>query len=243
MRKNSGFTLLEIMVAVGVLGLIMTSLMIAFNSTVASVDRIKQDSELMQTLRNVTDQFHREITQALINNNRPDKEQIYFEIKQLANYQSVIRFGCNTEYGLLEIGYQVKPVYETSRDGNEIIPLWEEFELMRMTKTENLWNYNDYNVGKARDQQWPALNFNANYVEPFAFGIVGFRVSYWYTQGNRWRIHDWDSLHMNGLPKKIKIELLAMTKKSALENSGVKSIDKLKNLEQFSTVITLPQAR
>ena len=245
MRKDKGFTLLEIMVAVGILGMVMTSLMVAFNSTVDSVDRIKQDSELMQTLRNVTDQFHRELTQALINNNRQDKEQIYFEIKQLAPFQSAIRFGCNTEYGLIEVGYQVKPIYDKvpGSESGDLMPVWDEFELMRMTKTTDLWNYNDYNVGKGREQMWPALDLNANYVEPFAFGIVGFRVRFWNIQANSWQIRDWDSLQLNALPKKVKIELFALTKKAALENTGLKTIEEMKNVETFSTVITLPQAK
>jgi len=33
-----------------------------------------------------------------------------------------------------------------------------------------MWNYNEPN--------WPAINFNSEYVEPFAFGVVGFQVKY-----------------------------------------------------------------
>jgi len=83
-KSNKGFTLIEILVAIAVLGIIMSSLMVAFSNTQSVVNKTREGAEVMQNLRAVTEQLRREFAQAIINNNRPDGEQVYFEIKQLS---------------------------------------------------------------------------------------------------------------------------------------------------------------
>jgi len=66
----------------------------------------------------------------------------------------------NIDSGLVEIGYQIKPSYKR----------WNDYDLWKLKLNKNMWNYNEPN--------WPAINFNSEYVEPFAFGVVGFQVKY-----------------------------------------------------------------
>jgi len=151
--KFKGFTLIEILVSIAVLGILMASLMVAFNQASNVTRSTGEEAEVMQNIRSATEQFNRELQQAIINNNRPDGEQVYFEVKQLSREDSALRFGCTTERGLVEIGYQIKP----SDKG------WKDYELWRLYKNKHMWNYNE--------PHWPALDYESKYVEPFAFGI------------------------------------------------------------------------
>ena len=80
----------------------MSSLMVAFRSTFDTVTETQLRAEMNQNVRSVMDQLNRELSQALVNNNRPVGEQIYFQIKQLSPDQSVIRFGCTQALPLLK---------------------------------------------------------------------------------------------------------------------------------------------
>ena len=140
LRRNKralGFTLIEILVSLGVLGILMSSLMVAFRSTFDTVTETQLRAEMNQNVRSVMDQLNRELSQALVNNNRPVGEQIYFQIKQLSPDQSVIRFGCTTERGMKELAYAMK---QPKIDDQ---PQWPDYELMRMQKDKGMWNFND----------------------------------------------------------------------------------------------------
>jgi hypothetical protein len=194
------------------------------------VQYTQEHAELMQNVRAATEQFHRELSQAIINNNRPDGEQVYFEIKQLAPEQSVLRFGCTTERGLVEIGYQVRP----SDEG------WRNYELWRLYRTRGMWNYNE--------PDWPALDLASGDaaggdLEPFAFGIVGFKVRYWSSQYGRWVAGNWESIDRNAMPRKIQIVLKAITAMDAKRQPKVTKIEDLEGIEKFTIEINLPQAR
>jgi hypothetical protein len=179
----------------------------------------------MQNIRAATEQFHRELSQAIINNNRPDGEQVYFEIKQLSADQSALRFGCTTERGLVEIGYQVRP----SEEG------WERYELWRLYRTVNMWNYNE--------PEWPAIDLEGEDIEPFAFGIIGFKVRYWSSKYGRWVAGNWESIDRNAMPRKIEIVLKAITRSEARAQRNVEEIADLRDVETFTVEINLPQAR
>lgn len=237
MAKNNcktvfGFTLIEVLVAISVLGLLMTALMVAFNTAVDTVQDMQQKSEMMQNIRATTEQLHRELSQAIINNNRPDGEQVYFQIKQISQFQSVLRFGCTTERGLLEVAYQIKPAY---RDEEETIPDWQNFELWRLNKTERMWNY--------KDRTWPEITFDSEEAEPFAFGIIAFKARYWSTEKSQWIDNDWDSFQKNAMPRKIQITVMAMPRSDAKSQREALSIDQLERVESYQVEITLPQAR
>jgi prepilin-type N-terminal cleavage/methylation domain-containing protein len=225
-RNTRGFTLIEVLVAIGILGILMTAIMVAFQQTVDAVNVIQENAEVMQSVRAASEQFHRELSQAIINNNRPDGEQVYFEIKQLAENQSVIRFGCTTERGLIEIGYQVKP----DPSG------WPRYELWRMYKSEKMWDYSE-------SPDWPALTFQGTDNEPFAFGIVGLLVKYWDSKQGKWLARDWESMQRNAMPKRLQITLLALTKSKAKEARNIKSLNDISGVQKFPIEITLPQAR
>jgi len=229
-RKNKrgfarGFTLIEVLVAIGILGILMSTIMVAFDQTMKAVSDIQENAELMQSVRAATEQFHRELSQAIINNNRPDGEQVYFQIRQLSADQSVIRFGCTSERGLVEIGYQVKP----SDDG------WQYYELWRLYKTEGMWNYNE--------PGWPQLDFQPSSCEPFAFGIVALKVWFWSSASGRWVAGDWESIQRNGMPKRVRIELKGMTKRAAKEARRETDLKKIAGIQSFSIEVNLPQAR
>jgi len=223
--KSNGFTLIEILVSIAVLGILMASLMIAFNQTTAATRITQEKAEIMQNIRAATEQFNRELGQAIINNNRPDGEQVYFEIKQLSREDSVLRFGCTTERGLAEIGYQIKP----SDEG------WYKYELWRLYKTKHMWDYNEPN--------WPALNFDSKYVEPFAFGIVAFKVKYWSTKKGKWIAGNWESIDRNSMPRKIQITLKALTKSRARAAKKIKKLSDVRGVETYKFEVNLPQAR
>jgi type II secretion system protein J len=229
-QHTFGFTLIEVLVAISVLGLLMTALMVAFNTAVSTVQDMQQKSEMMQNLRAATEQLHRELSQAIINNNRPDGEQVYFEIKQLSVDQSVLRFGCTTERGLLEVAYQIKEAWNT--DGT---PRWRDYELWRLNKTRKMWNYHEDN--------WPEINFDTPEAEPFAFGIISFRVKYWSTQRSRWVAGNWDSFQRNAMPRKIQVTISALPKQRAKEARNISDITQIKGVETFKVEITLPQSR
>ena len=222
--KSKGFTLIEILVSVAVLGILMSSLMIAFNQASNVTSSTEEEAEVMQNIRSATEQFNRELGQAIINNNRPDGEQVYFEIKQLSRENSVLRFGCTTERGLAEIGYQIKPADK-----------WEKYELWRLYKTRKMWDYNQ--------PKWPALNFDSKYVEPFAFGFVAFKVKYWSTKKGKWIAGNWESIDRNSMPRKIQITLKALTKSKARAARNVKKISDIRGVKSFKFEVNLPQAR
>ena len=230
-KKAGGFTLIEVLVAISVLGLLMTALMVAFNTAVDTVQDMQQKSEMMQNIRATTEQLHREMSQAIINNNRPDGEQVYFQIKQLSAYQSVLRFGCTTERGLLEVGYQIKEaVY-----GDSEMPDWPNYELWRLNKTEDMWDYTA--------PVWPAIDFSSEQAEPFAFGIIAFKVRWWSTKNSRWIDNDWDSFEQNAMPRKVQITIMALPRNEAKAQRDRESIDQLERVESYAVEITLPQAR
>ena len=230
-QRSYGFTLIEVLVAISVLGLLMSALMVAFNTAVSTVQDMQQKSEMMQNLRASTEQLHRELSQAIINNNRPDGEQVYFEIKQLSIDQSVLRFGCTTERGLLEVAYQIKEVnYPT-----EGTPLWLDYELWRLNKTKDMWNYHE--------EKWPEIDYDTPEAEPFAFGIISFKVRYWSTQNSRWVAGNWDSFQRNSMPRKIQVIISALPKQRAKESRGITDMNQIKGIETFKVEITLPQSR
>ena len=224
-RIQKGFTLIEILVSISVLGILMASLMVAFNQASSVTRKTGEEAEVMQNIRSATEQFNRELQQAIINNNRPDGEQVYFEIKQLSREDSALRFGCTTERGLVEIGYEIKP----SEKG------WKDYELWRMYKSKRMWNYNEPN--------WPALNFESKYVEPFAFGIVAFKVKYWSSKKGKWIGGNWESIDRNSMPRKIQITLKTLTKSRAQAARNIKKLSDVRGVKSYKFEINLPQSR
>ena len=222
---NKGFTLIEILVSIAVLGILMASLMVAFNQANKVTISTGEEAEVMQNIRSATEQFNRELQQAIINNNRPDGEQVYFEIKQLSREDSALRFGCTTERGLVEIGYQIKP----SERG------WKDYELWRLYKNKHMWDYNE--------PHWPALNFNSKYVEPFAFGIVAFKVKFWSSKRGKWVAGNWESIDRNSMPRKIQITLKTLTKSKAKAARNIKKLSDVRGVKKFKFEINLPQSR
>jgi len=220
-----GFTLIEILVAIAVLGIIMASLMVAFSQTQMTVNTTREGAEVMQNVRAVTEQLRRELAQAIINNNRPDGEQVYFEIKQLSRDNSVLRFGCTTSRGLMEVGYQVKP----GESG------WHKHELWRLQKNKKMWDYSE--------PGWPALNFDSPDVEPFAFGVVGFRVKYWSAKRSRWIAGNWESIQRNAMPRRIQIAIKIVGASDAKKARNVENLKNVKGVQEFTIEINLPQAR
>lgn len=224
-RGGRGFTLIEVLVAIAILGILMTAIMVAFDQTVNSTIVVQENAEMMQSIRAATEQFHRELSQAIINNNRPDGEQVYFQIRQLSKDQSVLRFGCTTERGLVEIGYMVRP----DEAG------WHKYELWRLYKTTDMWNYNT--------PDWPAFAFEPPDAEPFAFNIIGFKVYYWSAQQSRWVAGNWESIQRNAMPRRIRIVLKALPTSKAKEQRNVTDMSKLTQVQEFPVEINLPQAR
>ena len=228
--KIAGFTLIEILVSLGVLGILMSSLMVAFRSTFDTVTETQLRAEMNQNVRSVMDQLNRELSQALVNNNRPVGEQIYFQIKQLSPDQSVIRFGCTTERGMKELAYAMREVKIDDQ------PQWPDYELVRMQKDKGMWNFNE-------PKNWPEFDVNdTEEVEPFAFDIISFRVLYWSTKNGRFVAGNWDSFQRNGMPAKVRIILKAIPRSDAKKGLATKNMSDLKGLEEHKIDIILPQA-
>ena len=231
---RDGFTLIEVLVAISILGILMAAVMTAFQGTSKTVSIMQEKSAVMQNMRGTSDQLQRDLTQAIINNNRPDGEQVYFEIQQVGDNdeQSVLRFGSTTERGLVEVGYQIHP----STNG------WQDYRLRRMHRTDNntMWRY-------TREKKWPELDFSAKDVEPFARNIIGFKVEYWSAKGGKWVQGNWDSLQQNAMPPRLRITLTAVTRSQAKEMTVTKMTKiadvKRNELEVQPVELTLPQAR
>lgn len=229
-----GFTLIEVLVAISILGILMAAVMTAFQGTTKVVSEMQERSEVMQNLRGTGDQLQRDLSQAIINNNRPDGEQVYFEIQQVgdSDEQSVLRFGSTTERGLIEVGYQIC----VSTNG------WQHYRLRRMHRTDNknLWKY-------TREKDWPELDFNSKDVEPFARNLVGFKVEYWSPRKGQWILGNWDSLQLNAMPPRLRITVTAVTRSRAKEMTALK-VEKIADvkrneLEVHVIEVTLPQAQ
>jgi len=224
-KRARGFTLIEVLVAVAILGILMTAIMVAFDQTVSATVVVQENAEMMQSIRAATEQFHRELSQAIINNNRPDGEQVYFQIRQLSADQSVLRFGCTTERGLVEIGYMVRP----DEAG------WHKYELWRLYKTSGMWDYNT--------PDWPMFACEPPDAEPFAFNIIGFKVYFWSAQNSRWVAGNWESIQRNAMPRRLRIVLKALPTSRAREQRKVEELSKLNGIQEFPVEINLPQAR
>ena len=186
---------------------------------------LEEKSFLMQTLRALTKQFNRELGHVIIDNNLPDGKKIYFEIKQLSDGNSILRFGCNIDSGLVEIGYQIKSSYKR----------WYDSDLWKLKLNKNMWNYNEPN--------WPAINFDSEYVEPFAFGVVGFQVKYWDSQKNKWIAGDWDSIDQNSIPRKILIILKALAETKGKKAGGITNLYNVEGVHIQEIEIKLPYSR
>ena len=222
--------MIEILVSLGVLGILMSSLMVAFHSTFDTVTETQLRAEMNQNVRSVMDQLNRELSQALVNNNRPVGEQIYFEIKQLSPDQSVIRFGCTTERGMKELAYAMKEVKVNGQ------PQWPEYELVRLQKDKGMWNFNE-------PKNWPEFDVNDTVeVEPFAFDIISFKVLYWSTKNSRFVAGNWDSFQRNSMPPKVRIVLKSIPRADAKRGLATKTIDELQGVETHKIDIMLPQA-
>jgi len=222
--------MIEILVSLGVLGILMSSLMVAFHSTFDTVTETQLRAEMNQNVRSVMDQLNRELSQALVNNNRPVGEQIYFEIKQLSPDQSVIRFGCTTERGMKELAYTMKEVKVNGQ------PQWPEYELVRLQKDKGMWNFNE-------PKNWPEFDVNDTVeVEPFAFDIISFKVLYWSTKNSRFVAGNWDSFQRNSMPPKVRIVLKSIPRADAKRGLATKTIDELQGVETHKIDIMLPQA-
>ena len=187
--------------------------------------KLAEESFLMQNLRALTKEFNRELGQVIINNNLPNGKKVYFEIKQLSCGNSILRFGCNIDSGLVEIGYQIKPSYKR----------WNDYDLWKLKLNKNMWNYSEPN--------WPAINFNSEYVEPFAFGIVGFQVKYWDDKKNKWIAGDWDSIDQNSIPRKILIVLKTLTETKGKEAVDITNLYNVKGIHIQKIEINLPRSR
>lgn len=220
-----GFTLIEVLVAIAILGVLMSAVMVSFDQSTRFVNSTQEQAEVLQNIRAIQDQLYRELSQAIINNNRPDGEQVYFEIRQLSMEQSVIRFGCTTDRGLVEIGYQIRP----SEQG------WHKYELWRLKKTEDMWNY--------ATPGWPKLDFTSESVEPFAFGIVAFKVKYWSSQRGDWVHGNWESIERNAMPPKIQIIVKAIPESEAKAARNIEKLSDVKGVKEYKSEIMLPQAR
>jgi type II secretion system protein J len=220
-----GFTLIEVLVAIAILGILMSAVMVSFEQSTRAVNKTQEHAEVLQNVRAVHEQLYRELSQAIINNNRPDGEQVYFQIRQLSPEQSVLRFGCTTSRGLVEIGYQIKP----SDQG------WHKYELWRLQKTANMWNY--------ATPGWPKLDMTSQDVEPFAFGIVSFKVNFWSSERGDWVHGNWESIERNAMPPKIQIIIKAIPETEAKAARNIDDLSQIKGLETHVTQIMLPQSR
>lgn len=233
-RLRAGFTLIEILVSLGVLGILMSSLMVAFRNTFDTVTETQLRAEMNQNVRSVMDQLNRELGQAIVNNNRPVGEQIYFQIRQLSPEQSVIRFGCTTERGVKELAYAMKEAFLPGTK-TPPQPKWPDYELVRMQKDKDMWNFNI-------PKNWPMFDLNAEDVEPFAFDIIAFKVLYWSTKNGRFVAGNWDSFQRNCMPPKVRIVIKAIPRGYAKAGLGTPDIKDLQGVEEHKIDITLPQA-
>ena len=235
---RNGFTLIEVLVAIAILGVLMSAVMIAFKSTTDTVQITNEKTAVTKSLRRTSEFLQRELAQAIINNNRPDGEQVYFEIKQIpvpgikppVYEQSVLRFGCSTERGPAEIGYQV---HASSNS-------WADYELCRMHRTENMWKY-------SAERNWPLLDFEKEDVEPFSENIIGFQVEFWSSKYGKWVLGNWESIQRNAMPKRLKIKLTSVTRSQAKE-ATVRKTARIKdmpraNVEVQEVEVTLQQAK
>ena len=213
--KFAGFTLIEILVSLGVLGILMSSLMVAFRSTFDTVTETQLRAEMNQNVRSVMDQLNRELSQALVNNNRPVGEQI---------------FGCTTERGMKELAYAMREVKIDDQ------PQWPDYELVRMQKDKGMWNFNE-------PKNWPEFDVNdTEEVEPFAFDIISFRVLYWSTKNGRFVAGNWDSFQRNSMPAKVRIVLKSIPRSDAKKGLATKNMNDLTGVEEHKIDIILPQA-
>lgn len=148
-NKRQGFTLLETLVVLTLLGLIVGSIVSLFNLTVSGLGEVDQEVVFQQELRTLEQKFRRDINSIFISSPVTGKEQDYFT----GDYQK-LSFQIIQENELKKVNYQFDPyqgnVFREVYKDNELeekLIFFSELELTGLDfgyydREQNFWRKN-----------------------------------------------------------------------------------------------------
>jgi general secretion pathway protein J len=182
----TGFTLLEIMISIGILVVILTIVYNTFNSSIRAFTTIDEQGDTYGEARLVLNRMSEEIGSIYMSGDNPntgllgedkDEDDLPFDSLHFTSLSHIRWVKDSRESELCEIGYYL----ETDRKGEQTF----------------LFRREDWNVGGALEEGGMALEL--------AEGIDG--LDFRYYDGEEW-VDDWDSKAKGGLPKAIEVVLL-----------------------------------
>lgn len=182
----TGFTLLEIIISIGILAVILTTIYGAFNSSMRAFTVMENPGDAYGQARLVLNRMSEEIGSIYFAGKNPntgllgedrDEDDLPFDSLHFTSLSHIRWVKDSRESELCEIGYYL----ETDREREKTF----------------LFRREDWNVDGALEEGGITLEL--------AEGIDGLNFRYY--DGEEW-VDDWDSKGRNGLPKAIEVVLL-----------------------------------
>jgi len=186
LKTMTGFTLLEIMISIGILVVILTIVYNTFNSSIRAFTTIDEHGDTYGEARLVLNRMSEEIGSIYMSGDNPntgllgedrDEDDLPFDSLHFTSLSHIRWVKDSRESELCEIGYYL----ETDREREQTF----------------LFRREDWNVGGALEEGGIALEL--------AERIDG--LDFRYYDGEEW-VDDWDSKARGGLPKAIEVVLL-----------------------------------
>ena len=197
LRRRPGFTLLELLIAIAIVGTIFAMVHMTFTTTIMTKEIVEEGNELYGMARLAMDRMTRELSMAFLRTSRRQDEQDYtlfvgedresegYPLDTL-NFTSVshIRFGAGTpESDQNEITYYVLE----DNENEERVLMYRE------------------------DPVIDSDNFEGGFHFKLCESLYGINFRYWDSEQEDW-VDEWDSREIDsseaGLPRAVEITLL-----------------------------------
>lgn len=184
--KSKGFTLIEVLLAVGILGIIFSMIYWTFSRTYDVIDAFQAEMDSYRSVRLTLDKISQELSSAYWRNDSKDSLFIGEDLEHDGKPNDSLRFMSASNYGFSAgsnesdmniINYYLEK--ETDKD---------TYKLIHSEKTNLL-----------------SISYNTLEVYELGESITGFNLRYF--DGNDW-FGSWNSDELKGIPMAVEIKLI-----------------------------------